>query len=174
MQKLLTIVDISKMTGIPPSTLRYYRDVYSNCIYIFTVGEGKRKRYLLEAVDVFLTISKSTKQGLSTETIISILKENHSILNKTHDHNITEKLNNEQIAFIQTINQLLDTTIKMFVQQNQEISHLHSEIEIKSKEIEKRIESQVKNSFNSFYNKLNPLIEETVKNTLAELFKKRV
>ncbi|MDL2280697.1 MerR family transcriptional regulator [Selenomonadales bacterium OttesenSCG-928-I06] len=59
--ELLTIKAISQQIGIPQSTLRYYRDLYSQ--YLPHTGEGKRKRFYKEAIDVFQAISNGMKNN---------------------------------------------------------------------------------------------------------------
>jgi len=41
MDKLYSIAEISRLTGVPPSTIAYYRDKYQQ--YFPTVGKGKKK-----------------------------------------------------------------------------------------------------------------------------------
>lgn len=74
----LTIADISKITSIPESTLRFYRDKFGH--YIPSVGQGRKRRYEPQAVDIFKEIANLSTSGLP---ILEI--EQH--LSKRYPHN---------------------------------------------------------------------------------------
>lgn len=68
---LLTIKEIAKQLQVPESNIRYYRDRFDE--YIPSVGEGRRRRYKKEAVDVFAAIVQGYKDEKNTEQIASEL-----------------------------------------------------------------------------------------------------
>lgn len=68
---LLTIKEIAKQLQVPESNIRYYRDRFDE--YIPSVGEGRRRRYKKEAVDVFAAIVQGYKEEKNTEQIASEL-----------------------------------------------------------------------------------------------------
>lgn len=67
MTELLSIKDISQEIGIPQSTLRYYRDLFMD--YLPATGEGKKKRFYPEAVEVFQAIAKGMHQNKNADDI---------------------------------------------------------------------------------------------------------
>lgn len=65
-KQLLTIAEIAKQLNIPESTARFYRDRFEN--YIPSVGEGRKKRYKPETIEVLRFIAEGFKHNLpSTE-----------------------------------------------------------------------------------------------------------
>lgn len=56
----LTIAQIAQQLGLPESTVRYYRDHFSD--YIPVIGEGRQRRYPAEAVEVFQVIADTLRR----------------------------------------------------------------------------------------------------------------
>ncbi|MDZ7761229.1 MAG: MerR family transcriptional regulator [Desulfovermiculus sp.] len=71
MPGLLTIKEIAKQLQVPESNVRYYRDRFED--YIPSVGEGRRRRYKKEAVDVFSHIVQGYREEKNTDQIASEL-----------------------------------------------------------------------------------------------------
>jgi DNA-binding transcriptional MerR regulator len=67
----LTIKEIAKQLQVPESNIRYYRDRFED--YIPSVGEGRRRRYKKEAIDVFSHIIQGYKEEKNTEQIAAEL-----------------------------------------------------------------------------------------------------
>jgi DNA-binding transcriptional MerR regulator len=63
MKKLMTIAEVAKELNIPESTARYYRDNFID--YIPSVGEGRKKRYRSETVEVLRFIAEGFKRKLT-------------------------------------------------------------------------------------------------------------
>ena len=64
---LLSLAQIARELDIPSSTLRYYRDRYAN--YIPMEGEGRRRRYRPEAIEVFRAVADCMERNMNaTET----------------------------------------------------------------------------------------------------------
>ncbi|MBZ5753754.1 DUF3967 domain-containing protein [Metabacillus rhizolycopersici] len=63
MKKLMTIAEVAKELNIPESTARYYRDSFTD--YIPSVGEGRKKRYRSETVEVLRFIAEGFKRKLT-------------------------------------------------------------------------------------------------------------
>ena len=63
----LTIVEIAQRLGLPESTVRYYRDHFSD--YIPVIGEGRQRRYPAEALEIFQVIAETLRKdhGSATE-----------------------------------------------------------------------------------------------------------
>ncbi|WP_027370314.1 MerR family transcriptional regulator [Desulfovermiculus halophilus] len=73
MASLLTIKEIAKQLQVPESNIRYYRDRFEE--YIPSIGQGRRRRYKKEAVDVFGHIVQGYKDEKNTEQIAAELAE---------------------------------------------------------------------------------------------------
>ena len=73
MDELLTIADIARELDIPESTVRYYRDRFAE--YIPIVGEGRKRRYRAEAMDIFRTIAEGMKNHLTAEGVENELND---------------------------------------------------------------------------------------------------
>lgn len=71
----LSIREISRRTGVPESTLRYYRSLFPG--QIPTLGSGRHRRHPEHAVPVFRQISDLFADGESREGILRQLKETH-------------------------------------------------------------------------------------------------
>ncbi len=71
----LSIREISRRTGVPESTLRYYRSLFPG--HIPTLGSGRHRRHPEHAVPVFRQISDLFADGESREGILRQLKETH-------------------------------------------------------------------------------------------------
>jgi len=65
--ELLTIAQIAKQLDLPESTVRYYRDRFSE--YIPTTGEGRGRRYKGEAVEVFSVIADKLRAGMPADIL---------------------------------------------------------------------------------------------------------
>ncbi|SHK92099.1 MerR family transcriptional regulator [Desulforamulus aeronauticus] len=77
MQKTsLTIADISRVTGFPESTVRFYRDKFHN--YIPYRGEGRKRRYEPAAIKIFEEISNLSSKGLAEPEILHYLSSNYA------------------------------------------------------------------------------------------------
>lgn len=59
---LLTAAQIAKKLNLPESTMRYYRDRFTE--YIPTTSEGRSRRYRPEALEVFRFISDRLRTGM--------------------------------------------------------------------------------------------------------------
>lgn len=63
----MTIAEIAKELDIPESTARYYRDNFID--YVPSVGEGRKKRYRPETVEVLRFIAEGFKRKLTATEI---------------------------------------------------------------------------------------------------------
>ena len=72
MGELLTIAEAAKRAGLAESTARFYRDRHAS--FIPVIGEGRGRRYPVEAVDVLRTIAEAAKQGATPDMIDATLK----------------------------------------------------------------------------------------------------
>jgi DNA-binding transcriptional MerR regulator len=63
----LSIREISRRTGIPESTLRYYRSLFPDCIP--TIGVGRARRHPDDALPVFARIARLFNAGESRTAV---------------------------------------------------------------------------------------------------------
>lgn len=68
----LSVREISRRTGVPESTLRYYRDVFPE--QIPTVGRGRRRRHPAQAILVFQRIARLFEDGASRHAVRRALR----------------------------------------------------------------------------------------------------
>ncbi|MGM0971306.1 MAG: DUF3967 domain-containing protein [Bacillota bacterium] len=66
-KKLLTMTQIAKQLNLAESTARFYRDRFEN--YIPSVGEGRKKRYKPETIEVLRFIAEGFKRNLTATDI---------------------------------------------------------------------------------------------------------
>lgn len=69
----LTLQQLSKLTKIPHSTVRYYRDSYGEFLPSSHVEGTKRVLYSSECVDVLKAIRKAQNEGLAAHEIHDLL-----------------------------------------------------------------------------------------------------
>ena len=83
-EKFLTIISIAKELGLPESTVRFYRDKFLE--YIPFEGEGRKRRYMPEAVKVLRFIAHSLRSGkTSKKTAEELLFNFTRYVNSTHE-----------------------------------------------------------------------------------------
>lgn len=68
---LLTIRQLAEALALPESTVRYYRDAFADAVP--AVGQGRRRRYPAEALDVFRTIVAGYAAGMDRRAIHATL-----------------------------------------------------------------------------------------------------
>jgi DNA-binding transcriptional MerR regulator len=64
---LYTLREIARHLDLPESTVRYYRDAFAG--HIPTVGQGRRRRYPREALEVLAEIARLYANGKTREAI---------------------------------------------------------------------------------------------------------
>lgn len=73
MSDLLTVSAIAKRLKLPESSVRFYRDKYA--AFIPTTGEGRKKRYRSEAVEVLGYIASQSRAGVPSDILEQGLTE---------------------------------------------------------------------------------------------------
>lgn len=178
MTELLSIKDISQELGIPQSTLRYYRDIFMD--YLPAMGEGKRKRFYPEAVEVFQVIAKCMHQNKSADDITNELNNRFSrfieVDSETQESSATYPQDNESshtqelsvispidissiMAVISSQNQALQqiaATINMVNGQQEELTSLKEEVA----RLEERLEKELTDHFQLLDARLQQISEE--------------
>lgn len=71
MDKYYTIAEMGKILNIPESTVRYYRDRYSQ--YIPFKGQARKKRYTEQALNVLRIIAEESNRNTTAEEIDELL-----------------------------------------------------------------------------------------------------
>jgi DNA-binding transcriptional MerR regulator len=66
-QEFLTLKEIARRLDVPESNIRYYRDRFDD--FLPSIGEGRKRRYLPEALDIFRFIVERYKEDRSTEEV---------------------------------------------------------------------------------------------------------
>lgn len=69
---LLTIADIARALDLPESTVRYYRDRFSE--FVPSVGEGRTRRYRAEALEVLRCIADAMRARTPAEDVRAALQ----------------------------------------------------------------------------------------------------
>lgn len=77
MSGLLTIKEIANKLDIPESNIRYYRDKFE--AYLPYEGEGRKRRYRPEAVDIFAYIAEQYAKNRSSEDIEKDLATRYAV-----------------------------------------------------------------------------------------------
>ncbi|WP_084575750.1 MerR family transcriptional regulator [Sporomusa malonica] len=178
MTELLSIKDISQELGIPQSTLRYYRDIFMD--YLPAMGEGKRKRFYPEAVEVFQAIAKCMHQNKSADEITNELnnrfsrfievdpepQESSATYSQTNEISQTQALStispidgSALMAVIASQNQALQqiaATINMVNGQQEELSSLKQEVT----RLEERLETELTDHFQLVEARLRQITED--------------
>jgi transposase-like protein len=181
MADLLSIKDISQELGIPQSTLRYYRDLFIE--YLPATGEGKKKRFYPEAVEVFQAIAKGMHQNKNSDDIVNDLNKRFTRfieIDETDDESQessatysqrgeisqsqalspVEQLDGSAImAVIASQNQALQqiaATINVVNEQQEELYNLKQEVS----KLEERLETELTDHFQLVDNRLRQVMEE--------------
>jgi len=71
MEKLYSIAEMAKLLDMPESTVRYYRDRYTD-FFPYT-GTGRKKRYKQPAFEALRIIAELSKENKTAEEISDIL-----------------------------------------------------------------------------------------------------
>jgi DNA-binding transcriptional MerR regulator len=73
-ERLLTIADIARHFSLPESTARYYCNRFA--AYMPVCGEGRRKRYRKEALDVIHAVLEAMRDTRTAAGVEAMLAEN--------------------------------------------------------------------------------------------------
>ena len=137
MDKLYSIAEISRLTGVPPSTIAYYRDKYQQ--YFPTIGKGKKRRYKEPVVEVVRLIADLSKNSRPQEEIESSLRSNFQQFHEVEEeHQHITSTNQQRADSIELLAKSLDRV----ADQSQQIHELRQEVE----ELKKMIQQQKKQS----------------------------
>jgi len=76
-QELLTIAELARLLDLPESTTRYYCNRFAD--HLPSVGEGRRRRFKPEALDVLKTIAQTMRRDKNAYAVDLALSGNASI-----------------------------------------------------------------------------------------------
>lgn len=130
-RKLLTIAEIAKQLDIPESTVRFYRDRFE--MFVPSVGEGRKKRYLPEAAEVLRFIADSFKRNATAMEIDEALSRVFPRNIDFHDETaVTTAAAQQQSIFpseqLTILIAHLTTSMQTMADQKQEIAELRKQI----------------------------------------------
>jgi len=77
MAELLTLKEIAQRLNIPPATVKYYRDQFSE--YMPAVNIGRYPKYSIEALQLIEDIRRLFKEGYNSDQVKAELIKNHAI-----------------------------------------------------------------------------------------------
>ena len=89
-EDFLTIISIAKELSLPESTVRFYRDKFLE--FIPFEGEGRKRRYRPEALEVLRFIATSLRSGKTSKKTAEELLSNFPQYLKSTDENIKIKM----------------------------------------------------------------------------------
>lgn len=147
MKKLMTIAEVAKELNIPESTARYYRDSFID--YIPSVGEGRKKRYRSETVEVLRFIAEGFKRKLTAieiETGLSqMFPRNFDIEQPTATtaavvQQQSESDVNQYALQLQNALEQMTKTMQVIADQKEEIAELRKHVaDVEKKQQEQQI-----------------------------------
>lgn len=74
MEELLTLKEIAKRLDVPESNLRYYRNRIGD--FLPSVGKGRRRRYFIEAEEIFKKTIEYINEGVTLDRVYAIFADN--------------------------------------------------------------------------------------------------
>lgn len=95
---MLTIAEIAKRHGLPESTARYYCKRFRD--FLPHVGEGKRRRFLPEALPVFETLLKAMEEKKNADSVEEILEAQFSRIGSTKRKNSSTPLHESHVPLV--------------------------------------------------------------------------
>ena len=76
-QELLTIAELARHLDLPESTTRYYCNRFAD--HLPSIGEGRRRRFKPEALDVLQTIAQTMRRDKNAYAVDLALRGNASV-----------------------------------------------------------------------------------------------
>lgn len=127
--ELMTITAISQQLGIPESTIRYYAKNHSE--YLPAKGEGRKKRYSAECMDVLRFIAEAYKRNLTaTEINDELIGQYPRIIESDNLPQLTTTTAQQQLNLtLQGAIMDLSRSLSIIADQQAEIKDLKARIE---------------------------------------------
>lgn len=140
-QQLLTMAHIAKELKLAESTARFYRDRFEN--FIPSVGEGRKKRYKPETVDILRFIAEGFNRNLTATDIEDGLSRMFAMNIEVEQETATttavtqQQPNNDAL---QAVLEQMNTTLLIIADQKEEIAELRKQVALVEKEQQKQQE----------------------------------
>lgn len=134
-KQLLTMAQIAKQLNLAESTARFYRDRFED--YIPSVGEGRKKRYRTETIEILRFIAEGFKrnltamdiqEGLSHMAARNIEVEKETAITTTATQQQPENELKQYALQLQIAFEQMSTTMKIVADQKEEIAELRKHI----------------------------------------------
>lgn len=138
-QQLLTMAQIAKELNLAESTARFYRDRFED--FIPFVGEGRKKRYKPETVDVLRFIAEGFNRNLTAIDIENGLSRMFAMNIEAEKETVTTTAVAQQQSNSDTLQIVLEqmsTTMRIIAEQKEDITELRKHIAV----VEKRQQDQ--------------------------------
>jgi DNA-binding transcriptional MerR regulator len=120
---MLTIKEISKRLQIPESTIRWYANHGKLIEFFPTVGEGRKRRFKPEALNVFRFIVATIKEAASVDDVAERLaQEFPSFVDVSNENNVVSVTTTQEPTM--PVNPIADNFIALYAQQEQRITQL--------------------------------------------------
>jgi len=124
--ELLTLHQIAIALKQPESTIRSWRDRYDQ--FMPTVGDGRKKRFRRQAVDVFATIAELAAEGYKTDEIAERLSVQYQRFIGKSNENRNEQASLEIYSANKTLQRLTDA-VEELIKQRDDNRQLRQHIE---------------------------------------------
>lgn len=130
-KQLLTIAEIAKRLDIPESTARFYRDRFED--FIPSVGEGRKKRYKPETVEILQFIADGFKHNLTTADIenglASMVARNIEVEKEAAaTQAVVQQESKTDALQLQAVLKNMSATLEIIAGQKEEITELRKHI----------------------------------------------
>ncbi|MFO8031037.1 MAG: MerR family transcriptional regulator [Desulfohalobiaceae bacterium] len=126
-EEYLTIKEIARRLEVPESNIRYYRDRFQE--FLPAVGQGRKKRYKAQALEVFRYIVQAYQNDLSTEQIAQKLQQDFPRhLLPAQDLQEGDQENSKQSIYFQGLLQSQASTMERLSQALLQKDSLSSEV----------------------------------------------
>lgn len=146
-QQLLTMAQIAKELGLAESTARFYRDRFED--FIPSVGEGRKKRYKPETVEVLRFIADGFNRNLTTADIegrlTRVFARNIEVEKETAITTAAQQQPNNDT--LQAVLKHMNATMRIIADQKEEFAELRkyvADIENRQKEQQEYIDTTLK------------------------------
>ncbi|MDN4076291.1 MULTISPECIES: MerR family transcriptional regulator [Bacillales] len=149
MDKLLTIAEMAKELDIAESTVRYYRDRFPD--FMFSVGEGRKKRYRPETVEVLRFIAEGFNRNLTAIEIESGLSldfsRNIEVEEETAEpiavaQQQSKNELNQYAVQLQTAMEQMGSAMQIMVDQKEEIAELRKQVAEQKQYVEETLQQR--------------------------------
>ncbi|WP_053957831.1 MerR family transcriptional regulator [Sulfobacillus thermosulfidooxidans] len=130
----VTIAEIASRLDLPESTVRYYRDRFSE--FVPVIGKGRQRRYPEEAVEIFHTIADGLRNG-QTATMVE------ETLGRLYPRNVETTETELAQVTAGTPQQVAQAMVQVLYQQSEEIQAMRLSLEQIKDDLDRKYEENV-------------------------------